>query len=86
MAGVPSDATAAVLNVTGAEPRGVTHIRVFPTTVPATLPDISNLNLVPGRDEPNLAIARIGTGGKMSFYTHAADTDLVVDVSGYFRK
>ncbi|KQY24676.1 hypothetical protein ASD16_03980 [Cellulomonas sp. Root485] len=86
VAGVPSDATAAVLNVTGSQPRNVTHIRVFPTTVPATLPDVSSLNLVPGRDEANLSITRIGAGGKMSFYTHTADTHLIVDVSGYFRK
>lgn len=86
LAGVPADATAAVLNVTGSRPRDVTHIRVFPTTVPATLPDVSSLNLVPGRDEANLVIARLGVGGKVSFFTFTADTDLIVDVSGYFRK
>ncbi|MGW6130181.1 S8 family serine peptidase [Cellulomonas sp. NPDC055163] len=86
VAGVPVDAGAVVLNVTASDPRGRTHVRVFPTTVPATLPDISNLNLVPGRDEPNLAIVRLGTGGKVSVYSANDRTDLVVDVSGYFRR
>lgn len=84
--GVPTDATAVVLNVTGVHPSGVTHVRVFPTTDPATLPDVSSLNLVPGRDEANLTIVGPGVGGRVSFYTHTAATDLVVDVSGYFRR
>ncbi|MBB2924708.1 S8 family serine peptidase [Cellulomonas cellasea] len=86
VAGVPLDAGAVVLNVTAAGPRGRTHVRVFPTTVPATLPDISNLNLVPGRDEPNMVIVRLGDAGRVSFYTANERTDLVVDVSGYFRR
>ena len=83
---MPSTAAAAVLNVTGSNPRGVTHVRAFPTTVPATLPDISTINLVPGRDEANLAVVRLGDSGRVSFYPATAAVDVIVDVSGYFRK
>ena len=49
-------------------------------------PFISNLNLVPGRDDPNMVISKIGTGGAGRGSTrHSAATDLVVDVGGYFR-
>ncbi|KQY47503.1 hypothetical protein ASD18_09320 [Cellulomonas sp. Root137] len=84
-AGVPAGATAVVLNVTAAAPRGTSNIRVFPTSTGAP-PLISNLNVVRGRDEPNLAVVRTGTTGKVSFYTQSADTDLVVDVQGYFTQ
>ena len=83
---MPADAVAAVLNVTGVHPRGITHVRTFPTTVPATVPDISTINLVPGRDEANLAVVKLGAGGKVGFFPATADVDLVVDVGGYFRR
>lgn len=83
--GVPAGATAAVLNVTGAGPSGTTHVRVFPTTAGNPLPDVSTINLTYGRDEANLAVVRLGDGGGVSFYSHSAPTDLVVDVAGYFR-
>ena len=82
---VPSDATAAVLNIAGVGPRRLTHVRAFPTTVPATLPEVSSINLVPGRDEANLVVLRLGAGGKDTFYAASSDTDLVVDAFGYFR-
>ncbi|MBB2923644.1 S8 family serine peptidase [Cellulomonas cellasea] len=85
-AGVPGTAVAAALTVTASNPAGPTHVRAFPVTSPATLPDISTLNLVPRRDEANATIARLGVGGRVGLYTHSADTDLVVDVSGYFTR
>ncbi|WP_258724702.1 S8 family serine peptidase [Cellulomonas sp. NS3] len=86
VAGVPAGASASVLTVTAASPRDTTHVRVFPVTSPATLPETSALNLVPRRDEANASIARLGVGGRIGLYTHSADTDLVVDVSGYFTR
>ncbi|WP_426593582.1 S8 family serine peptidase [Cellulomonas sp. McL0617] len=81
---IPDDATAAVLNLTGANPRSDTHVRAFPASTGA-MPLVSNLNLVTGRNEANLAVVRIGDDGAVTFYSHVAPTDLVVDVSGYFR-
>ncbi|MFC8192777.1 S8 family serine peptidase [Cellulomonas sp. NPDC057328] len=85
-AGVPAEAVAAVLNVTGVHPRAGTHVRVFPRTTPRTLPLVSTLNLVPGRDEANLAVVPVGTDGVVSLYPHSSDVHAVVDVSGYFAR
>lgn len=82
---VPAGATAAVVNIAGVSPRNLTHVRVFPTTVPASLPDISSINLVPGRDEANMAILTLGVEGKSTFYAQSSDLHMVVDVFGWFR-
>lgn len=84
--GVPVGASASVLTVTASNARAMTHVRVFPVTSPATLPESSALNLVARRDEANASIARLGVGGRIGLYTHSADTDLIVDVSGYFAR
>ncbi|KQR16680.1 S8 family serine peptidase [Cellulomonas sp. Leaf334] len=84
--GVPSGATAVVLNVTAASPRGTTNIRVFPTVVGGPVPTVSNLNVVRGRDEPNLVMVPVGANGSVSFYSQSFDTDLVVDVQGFFTQ
>jgi len=81
-AGVPADASAAVLNVTVTGPDAPGYVTVYPCgTAP---PTASNLNYVAGLTVPNAVITKIGTGGKICIFTQAA-TDLVVDVDGYFR-
>ncbi|NKY39517.1 FG-GAP-like repeat-containing protein, partial [Cellulomonas septica] len=82
---VPIDATAVVANLAGVHPASATHVRAFPTTVPATLPDVASINLVPGRDESNMAILTLGDSGRVTFYARSADVDMVVDVFGWFR-
>ena len=84
--GVPADATAVVLNVTAASPRGTTNIRVFPAADGGVVPLISNLNVIRGVDEPNLVIVPVGDGGEVSFYSQSFDTEIIVDVQGYFRQ
>lgn len=83
---IPADAVAAVLNVAATQVRGQTHVRAFPTTVPASLPDVSTLNLIPGRDESNHAFLRVGDRGRVSFHPWSSDVQLVVDAFGYFRR
>jgi hypothetical protein len=85
-AGVPAGAAAAVLSVVGVAPPRLTHVRAFPTTVPASLPDVSMVNLVAGRDEANLGIVRLGDAGRVTLYPGSSDLHLVVDVFGYFRR
>lgn len=84
-AGVPADAAAAVLNVTAVRPDRLSNLRVYPTG-PGAVPLVSNLNVVAGRDEPNLVIARLGSGGAVSVFSQTARTGVVVDVAGYFRR
>jgi hypothetical protein len=80
-AGVPSGAKSVVLNVTAVGPSGAGFVTVYPCG--EAQPDASNLNYVEGAVVPNAVIARVGTGGRVCFYTEA-ETDLLVDVSGYF--
>jgi len=80
-AGVPVDATAAVLNiaVTGTTAPG--FITVYPCGSPR--PTAANLNYAADQTIPNGVIAKIGTDGKVCIYTYAA-THLVADIGGYF--
>ena len=50
----------------------------------AARPTASNLNLVPGATVPNMAIIKVGTGGMISLYNNGGNTDLIVDVLGWF--
>ncbi|AEE44460.1 S8 family serine peptidase [Cellulomonas fimi] len=84
-AAVPAQATAAVVNIAGVGPTWPTHVRAFPTTVPATLPDIATINLAAGRDESNMSVLTLGVDGKVTFYARSSDVDMVVDVFGWFR-
>jgi len=79
---VPADAVAVVLNVTGVAPSVGTYVTVWPTG--EARPLASNLNLAPGQVRPNLVIAEVGSGGKVSIYNAAGRTDLLADVMGYF--
>ena len=79
--GVPSNATAAMVNLTAL--RGVS--RGWLTLYPCgeAIPLASNLNFEP--DEPartNAAISRIGSGGKVCIYS-STRVELVVDLTGY---
>jgi len=81
--GVPANATAVVLNVTAADSPGPdSYLTVYPTGF--TRPLASNLNFVAGQTVPNLVIARIGTGGKVTIYNNLGSTVVVADVQGWF--
>ena len=77
-AGVPANATAAALNVTGIFPAADGFVTAYPCgAVPAT----SSLNPAVGFVTPNLVMAPLPKG-TVCFFT-SADVDLVVDVVGY---
>jgi len=81
--GVPANATAVVLNVTAADSPGPdSFLTVYPTG--ANRPLASNLNFVAGQTVPNLVIARIGAGGKVTIFNNLGSTVVVGDVQGWF--
>jgi alpha-tubulin suppressor-like RCC1 family protein len=83
VAGVPEAGVGAVvLNVTGALATDPTWITVWPSDAPR--PVASNLNLVAGRDTPNLVIATVGADGTIRLYNDSGSTALIADVSGWF--
>ena len=79
-AGVPLGAATVVLNVTAVQPGVGGYLTVFPC---GSIPNASNLNFVAGDISPNLVLARVSGGGTVCFFS-SAQTDLLVDVSGYF--
>jgi Tol biopolymer transport system component len=81
-AGVPVTATAAALNVTAVAPTAPGFLTVYPSL--ETKPLASNLNFAPGQVVANSVIAKLGTNGAVSIYNPYGNTDVVVDLNGYF--
>ena len=64
--GVPADATAVVLNVTGVAPSSATDVRAYPTPVVLSpVPEVSNLNLERGITRANLVTVPVGANGRV---------------------
>ncbi len=78
--GVSQQATAVVLNVTAVQPGGVGYVTAHPCAADA--PVVSNLNLSPGADRPNLVIVPVSASGEICLTIAETSTDLLVDVSG----
>jgi len=87
--GIAPEATAVVLNVTAIEPTQQMNLTVWPTGL--TKPLASNLNVAPGKIVANQVTVKLGAGGEsgsgsISLSTNAGQTDVVIDVVGYFVK
>lgn len=83
--GVPSTATAVVLNVTGIGPLSATNVRVFPTPVSGTArPLASNLNVAAGDIRANLVTVPVGDAGRVRIYNSGGAINVLVDVQGWY--
>jgi len=81
--GVPTSATAVMMNITAVDAGGRGYVQVLPKGR-ATLRSSSTLNVdSPGQTIPNAAFAPLGDGGQLTVFT-TLTTDIVIDVSGYF--
>lgn len=81
VAGVPANATAVMLNLTGTEPTAPTYVTVWPANEPR--PTASNLNLRAGETRPNAVAIGLGDGGRLALFNSAGRTHLIVDITGY---
>src|SRR5439155_5259322 len=82
--GIPSTASAVVLNVTAVGPTAGGFLTVWPSD--AGRPATSDLNLTPGVTIPNLVVVKLSAGaGQVSIYNNAGTTNVVVDVEGYYN-
>ena len=83
--GVPADATAVVLNVTGVAPSSATDVRVYPTPVTlSTPPEVSNINLVRGITRANLVTVPVGNGGRVRVRNQSGRVHLLADLAGFY--
>ena len=81
--GVPASGVGAVaLNVTVTGPTMGSFVTVFPSGQPR--PTASNLNMSPGATVSNMVVVPVGAGGRVSLFNLAGQTDVVVDVLGWF--
>ncbi len=80
--GIPSGATAVVLNVAVTNVAARSYLSVWPYG--EDHPGTANLNLVPGRNIANLVACRLGEGGALSIANVLASCDVIADVFGYF--
>lgn len=80
--GVPSGATAAVLNVTAVGPDKTTNVRVSPHGT--GVPGASSLNATTGQVVANAVVVGLSGDGLVDLYNASGTTDLLVDVTGYF--
>jgi len=80
--GVPSNATAVVLNVTVVDGTASSFLTVWPTG--EAKPLASSLNWTGPDATPNGVTAPIGTAGKVSFYNLAGTVNVLADVAGYY--
>ena len=78
----PAGAAAAVLNVTAVDPTAPGFLTVFPAGT--TMPTVSNLNFAAGTIVPNLVTVGLSSTGMVSIYNLTGNTDVVVDVEGYY--
>lgn len=78
---VPTTATAVAINVTVTDTTAASFLSVYPT---GSQPSASNLNWGAGETGANLAVVPLSAGGSVTFYNNLGETDLVVDLQGYF--
>jgi hypothetical protein len=82
VAGIPSNATAVVVNLTAVGATGTTWVAAWPDGT--ARPTVSTLNVSNANATPNLAIVPIGSDGKIDLYNAAGKVNLIGDISGYF--
>lgn len=80
--GVPTDALAVVVNVTGVAPSAWTFLSLYPKG--GDRPVVSNLNPRERDTVANLATVKVGADDSITLYNEVGSTDAVVDVVGYY--
>ena len=78
--GVPTNAAAALLNVTAVRPDATGYLTVYACDDPRPL--ASNVNYFAGGIEPNAVLAKLSATGTICIYTHAT-SGMIVDVNGH---
>lgn len=79
---LPSSATAVVFNFTGTNTTTGTYLSAYPDGTPR--PTASNVNLTGNQTAPNLTTVTIGGDHKIDLYNLSGNTDVLVDLAGYF--
>ena len=80
--GVPSDAAAASINITLADPAGAGHLTAFPC---GARPNTSSVNIAPGvAAAASATMVKLSGDGDLCLYSRAA-VHVIVDINGVWR-
>lgn len=80
--GVPRNAQAVVLNVTGIRPDRRTYLTIYPTGEERPL--AASLNPAAGAIAGNLVVAKVGSEGRVTIFNERGSLDLTADATAYF--
>ncbi len=80
--GVPSTASAVVVNATVTGATAGSYLTVWPEGTP---PAASNLNFTAGQTVPNLVMVKVGADGNVRVYNAVGQAHVIFDVVGYFQ-
>ncbi|MCL4421652.1 MAG: IPT/TIG domain-containing protein [Actinobacteria bacterium] len=81
--GVPSTGVkAVVMNVTVTDTTSAGYLTVWPSET--AQPEASDINWGPNQTVPNLVVVEVGSNGEISAFNSAGNTDLVVDIVGWY--
>ncbi len=81
-AGVPSTATAVVVNVTATQPTTSSWLTLYPGGV---APTASSVNFGAGQTVPNLVTVQLAPDGTFAVRNQFGSTHLILDVAGYYE-
>jgi len=84
ISGVPADASAVVVNLTGAGATADTFLTAWRSG--EGMPSTSNVNVVANGAVPNLAVIGIGADGAIRLFNSAGASHVLADLVGYFRE
>ncbi|QVI61215.1 N-acetylmuramoyl-L-alanine amidase [Cellulomonas wangleii] len=80
--GIPSDASAVVMNLTSVGPSGVGNVVAYPSG--GARPTVSSVNHYVGDNVSNRQVIPLGADGAVDLALQGAAADVVVDVVGWF--
>ena len=80
-AGVPTGASAVVINVTAVSGTRSSYLTVYPAG--QSRPNASNVNFPPGIVLANLVTSGLSSGGAVDIYNNVGTVDVLGDVEGY---
>ena len=69
-----------ITNATATQATTGSYLTLFPSTAPER-PVASNLNITPGRDVPNLALATLGTDNRLAVFNLAGSVHYLLDAT-----
>ncbi|MGB8858886.1 MAG: DUF1501 domain-containing protein [Ilumatobacteraceae bacterium] len=84
VAGVPADAAAVVVNLTGAGASADTYLTAW--RAGEGMPATSNVNVVANGAVPNLAVIGVGSNGAINLFNSVGSAHVLADLVGYFRE